>query len=249
MGKLHDALKKAEPGAARSAAAARAAPARTQSQLGGAPAAAATADVPVYVPSALRGDVEPHLVAVSEPRSHVAAQFRAVRDRVLDLAGENGWKAFVVTGGTFGDGVSVTTANLACSLAERTDLKVVVLDADLHAPRQHRLFSVDNQRGVSDYLAGGTMLEMALQRSQLPNLWILPAGRTPAQPAELLASRRMDDLVARLRRDFDIVLIDAPAADSAADAALIAPRADATLLVVRMEHTRRDTRSNPGPSS
>ena len=253
MGKLHDALKKSTPkapaprgGSSQASASAAAqvaeAPSKGPAAAGasGATPAAAASSAPIYVPSAMRGDVDAHLVPVADPRSEIADQYRTLRTNLLAVAKENNWKAFVVTSAVAGEGKSITAANLACSLAEQSDRKVVLLDADLRTPTQHTLLAVDNQRGLSDYLAGGSMLEMALQRSRLSNLWVLPAGRTPANPAELLAGKRLDDLVARLRRDYDYVVIDTPPVVTATDAAVLAPRADGTLLVVRMEQTQRD---------
>lgn len=241
MGKLHEALKKAEhdrprgpgsPAAPASAPSSAAAP--------GAAQADGSAPQPIYVPAAMRGDVDPHLVQVADPRSEAAEQYRALRTNLLAVAQASAWKAFVVTSAVAGEGKSVTAGNLACALAEQSDKKVVLIDADLRHPSQHTLFSVDNQRGLSDYLAGGSMLEMAIQRSRLSNLWILPAGRTPANPAELLAGKRLDDVLARLRRDYDYLVIDTPPVLDATDAATISPRADGALLVVRMRSTQRD---------
>jgi capsular exopolysaccharide synthesis family protein len=238
MGRLHAALRKAEgtrSGATPAVAAqpAPAAPASSAPQTVG-------AQVPVYVPSALRGEVDPHLVVLAAHDSEVAGQYRTLRDNLVAAAGSAAWKVFAVTSSVAREGRSVTAANLACAFAERTDRKVVLIDADMREPGQHRLFALDNQRGLSDYLAGGSMLEMALQRSRLSNLWVLPAGRTPANPAELLQGKRMDDLLARLRRDYDVIVVDSPAMGAAPDAAVLAPRTDATLLVVRMGATRRD---------
>ncbi|MCG3133162.1 MAG: putative tyrosine-protein kinase YveL [Planctomycetes bacterium] len=146
----------------------------------------------------------------------------------------------VVTSSVPGEGKSVTAANLACVLAEDPDKKVILIDADMRKPTAHRLFGVDNHRGLSDYLSGGSMLEMALQRSRLPNLWVLPAGHSPANPTELLSGKRMEDLVARLRRDYNWVVVDTPPVIATTDAAVLSPRVDGTVLVVRMERTQRD---------
>lgn len=244
MGKLHDALKKADGDRPRGPSAAPAQAPDAAQRNAAAPAAGAPGTAapgaPIYVPSAMRGDVDPHLVPVADPRGAVAEQYRELRKNLLEASAAHGWKVFLVTSAAPGEGRSVTAANLACTLAEQTDKKVVLLDADLRSPAQHTLLSVDNQRGLSDYLAGGSMLEMALQRSRLSNLWVLPAGRTPANPAELLTGKRMDDLIARLRRDYDHVVVDTPPVVTATDAAILAPRADGTLFVVRMERTQRD---------
>lgn len=269
MGKLHDALRKAEADRSRSTSAVAVAPAPApparpeppkatprESTAGSGAASsgtatppvavaapepvAAPAPVPIYIPAAMRSDVDPHLVPVADPHSPLSEQYRALRTNLLALAGPAKWKVFVVTSSVPGEGKSVSSANLACTLAEQPDRKVVLVDADMRKATQHKLFAVDNQRGLSDYLAGGSMLEMSLQRSRLANLWVLPAGRAPANPAELLSGKRMEDLLARLRRDYDFVVIDTPPVVSTTDAAVLSPRADGTLLVIRMGVTQRD---------
>jgi protein-tyrosine kinase len=138
----------------------------------------------------------------------------------------------------------VTAANLAFALAEDQQRRVVLVDANLRSPAVHRLLGVDNQRGLADYLAGGTMVEMAVQRSPLPNLWAMCSGRTAPNPSELLGSKRLEDLVSRLRRDYDHVVIDCSPVDAGPDAAAMCPRGDGTLLVVRLERTTVDAARN-----
>lgn len=271
MGKLHEALKKAEqdrsksakPTASAHSSGVTSSATRTPAPKSQAPAADAAAaapsgaessppagelqhvsqshvQAPIYVPASVRGDVDPHLVPVADPKSPLSEQYRSLRTNILALAQSQQWKAFVVTSSVPGEGKSVTSANLACVLAEQSDRKIVLVDADMRKPTQHKLFAVDNTRGLSDYLSGGSMLEMALQRSRLSNLWVLPAGRTPANPAELLTGKRMDDLLARLRRDYDFVVIDTPPVVATTDAAVLSPRVDGTILVIRMESTQRE---------
>jgi capsular exopolysaccharide synthesis family protein len=232
MGKIQEALRKAEE-------------ARAQNVDAGRGDAASGAAVPASATSfalsaALRaGEIDPHVVALAEPRSQQAEQYRALRGNLLSLASKE-TKVVVVTSAVAGEGRTVTALNLACMLAEDAGKRVVVVDADLRKPSLHKLLGIDNQRGLADYLGGGTMLEMVVQRSRLPNLWAMTSGRTPPNPAELLGGKRMDDIVARLRRDYDHVVLDTPAVLANGDAAAIAPRADATLLCVRMESTQRE---------
>jgi capsular exopolysaccharide synthesis family protein len=236
MGRMHDALKKAETDRERRFADGATAPQVAPAQRGfaGATAAAMTASSPHR-----GGELDPHLVAVTDPRSPLAEQYRTLRTNLLATSPEQPLKMVVVTSAVPGEGKSVTSVNLACCLAEEEHRRVVVVDADMRKPTVHRLLGVDNQRGLSDYLSGGTMLELVLQRSSLPNLWVLPSGRVPGNPAELLGGKRMDDL-ARLKRDYDFVVLDSPPVVSTTDAAVLSPRVDGTLLVVRMERTPRE---------
>lgn len=264
MGKLHDALRKAENERQRTAAktpvrVARPAPVSAVADAGSedgpapdqqgvvaavqAPVAAGTAQKIVaanFAGALYRGEADAHLIPLCEPHSPIAEQYRSFRTNLLATAQVHGLKVFVLTSSVPGEGKSVSSANLACVLAEDPEKKVVLIDGDLRKPTIHRLLGVDNHRGLSDYLAGGSMLEMALQRSRLPNLWVLPAGHAPANPTELLAGKRMEDLIARLRRDYDWVVIDTPPVVAATDASVLSPRADGTVLVVRMGSTQQD---------
>lgn len=237
MGKMQEALKKAEETKNRSVA--------STSGVSGAAGQSSSASgtaTSFALSAALRtGEVDPHLVALTDPGSPLAEQYRTLRSNLIALAtDETPFKVIVVTSSVPNEGKSVTCLNLACMLAEEVNKRVVVIDADMHKPTLHKLLGIDNQRGLADYLGGGTMLEMVLQRSRMPNLWILPAGRNPPNPAELLGGKRMDDLLSRLRRDYDFVVIDTPPVVSSTDASVVAPRGDGTVLVVRMERTPRE---------
>jgi non-specific protein-tyrosine kinase len=233
MGKIQDALRKAEEARAETIAAG----ATGKAGAGGIGGGTATS---FALSAALRaGEVDAHLVALTDPRSPQAEEYRALRTNLL-ARDDKALKVFVVTSAVANEGRSITAVNLACTLAEDSDKRVCIVDADLRKPSLHKLLGLDNQRGLADYLGGGTMIEMVIQRSRLPNMWAMPSGRTPPNPAELLGSKRMDDVLARLRRDYDYVVIDTPAVVSAGDAAAVAPRADATILCVRMERTPRE---------
>jgi capsular exopolysaccharide synthesis family protein len=241
MGKMQEALRRAEEERARRGPTAKteqsdAPRAATAASFGGGLATS------VAISSGPRmGDVDQHLVVLTSPRSEHAEQYRTLRANLLSLSEESPPRVFVVTSAAHGEGKSVTTVNLACSLAEETGRRVVVVDADMRKPACHKLLGIDNQRGLADYLSGGTMIEMVLQRTRLPNLWAIPAGRIPPNTAELLGGRGMDDLLTRLRRDYDHVVIDTPPVVSMMDAAVLSPKADVSLLVVRMGQTPRQS--------
>jgi capsular exopolysaccharide synthesis family protein len=187
-----------------------------------------------------RADIDSRVVMMAAPESARADQFRGLREQLIAGTLAQGSKVLAVTSAVSNEGKSVTAANLACALAEDTDKQIVLVDTDFVSPTQHSLMIVDNDRGLSDYLQGGTMLELVLQRSRLPNLWVLPSGSTPTDPGELLGGARMDDLMGRLRRDYDLVVLDCPSILGRSETAVITPRADGTLVVVRMESTPRD---------
>ncbi len=229
MGKMDQALRKAEEVRARTLESPR--------QSAGAAQGGATATSFAISAPSRTTEVDPHLVAMTDRQSRQAGQYRALRDTIAALNPAQPHKVFVVTSSVAGEGKSLTALNLACSFAENPEKRVVVVDADLRTPSLNRLLGIDNQRGLADYLGGGTMVEMVLQRAGLANLWALPSGRVPPNPGELIGGKRMEDLVSRLRRDFDYVIIDSPPVVASADASAVAPRADGTILVVRASRT------------
>jgi capsular exopolysaccharide synthesis family protein len=239
MGKMQEALRRAEEDRARRGAAAKT-ETRDAPRAGTGGSFGAGLATSVAISSGPRlTDVDQHLVALKDPQSELAEQYRTLRANLVSVSEGAPPQVFVVTSAVRGEGKSVTTVNLACSFAEEPGKRVVVVDADMRNPTLHKLLGIDNQRGLADYLSGGTMIEMVLQRSRLPNLWVVPAGRIPANSSELLGGRGMDDMLVRLRRDFDHVIVDTPPVVASVDAAVLAPRADASLLVVRMSSTPR----------
>lgn len=110
---------------------------------------------------------------------------------------------------------------------------MLAVDADLRKPRLHKIFQVRNLAGLSGYLTGRSVLEDAIQKTAIDNLWILPSGPHPPNPAELLNSRKMKELLGLLKKQFDIVLIDMPPVLAVIDPVIISSMVDATILVVR----------------
>ncbi len=237
MGKMQEALRKAEEARAKKPAPQTDRDAAASSARASAGSGVTTSAVLTTGPRT--GDVDPRLVALTAPSSETAEQYRTLKANLLGLSPETPPKVFAVTGSAPGEGKTITAVNLACSLAEETGRRVVVIDADMRKPAVHKLLGIDNQRGLADYLSGGTMIEMVLQRSRLPNLWAVPAGRVPANPAELLGGKGMEDLLTRLRRDYDYVVVDTPSVLASDDAAALSPRIDVTLVAVRMGSTPR----------
>jgi len=174
------------------------------------------------------------LVAAYKPFSHTVEHLRALRSQLmlrwLDAA--IGHKALAVLSPGAGEGRSFIAANLAVvfsQLGERT----LLIDANLRAPRQHELFKISGSAGLSGMLAGRAGAEAVIRVASLVGLSVLPAGAVPPNPQELLGRPAFTEVLATLSRDFDVVIIDTPAAADYADAQTIAARAGAALMVAR----------------
>jgi succinoglycan biosynthesis transport protein ExoP len=144
---------------------------------------------------------------------------------------EDGSKALVVTSTGVGEGKTVTAANLAVALAQAGQ-RVLLIDADLRKPRLHELFGQKVEPGLSNLLVGSAKATEAVQKLAVGALWLLPAGRVPPNPVELLGSPRFKEFLGGLRAHFDWVLLDTPPVLVAADASVVAHVASGVLFVV-----------------
>jgi non-specific protein-tyrosine kinase len=185
------------------------------------------------------------LVTLSDPRSAAAEAYRALRTNIQFASPDKPVHTILTTSTSPDDGKSTTIANLAVTFAA-SGSPTVLVDADLRRPHLHHIFNLSNDAGlttlVSEMARGseGEALKLPLQDTQVPNLRVLTSGPVPPNPAEILASQRMAEILALLRGNAEYVLIDTPPIIAVTDAAVLAPRVDGVLLVVNAGKTRRD---------
>jgi capsular exopolysaccharide synthesis family protein len=203
--------------------------------LGAAGAARATGFVS-YDISAAR--VEPHLVAVTQPRSAYCEQFRSLRTRVLQAGEREKMNVFVITSSGVGEGKTLTTLNLAWLLAQTEGVRALVIDSDLRQPCATDYMGIDAPSGLSEVLGGQVSLQDAIVRLDPAGLYLLPGGKARDDVAELLSGPTFASVIKEARRMFDYILIDAPPLGIFTDANVLISRADGALLVVRAGKTR-----------
>lgn len=197
----------------------------------------AAISVPVLGQIPLDGDTAEHPLAVSSaPQGLRAEAFRALRTNVRFLFSE-GQGVFVVTSSGPGEGKSTTAGNLALAFADAGH-RVVLVDGDLRLPRVAEYFGIEGGVGLSDVLAGRVELNDVIQRWGHGAMFVLPSGTVPPNPAELLGSRAMAELVAALKEAFDVIIIDAPPLLLVTDAAVIARVATGAILVAASGSTQ-----------
>ncbi len=165
---------------------------------------------------------------------------RAVRTNVLFSSADEGARTLVVTSAGPGEGKSMFSSNLSVSLAQAGQ-RVLHIDADMRRPRVHEIFEASQEPGLSNLLVGDCKPSEAVRRTAVQNLWILPAGMIPPNPAELLGSKRCTDYFATLREHFDWVVIDSPPVLAVADASVLANAATGVIFVVGADQTTRQT--------
>jgi capsular exopolysaccharide synthesis family protein len=182
--------------------------------------------------------VDPHIISLADTKSPIAEQYRILKMNLQTQGGQA--KTFVVTSALRGEGKSVTSLNLAATLARDERLKVVLVDADLRKSSVNKWLGLaESAEGLSNALQHGGVLNGTLIRLASPALTILPAGPAPDDPASLLESANMRRLLATLKQQFDVIIIDAPPVLSVADPGILAAQADGTILVVRSGKTQR----------
>ena len=186
--------------------------------------------------------IDPHIVSATDPQSPIAEQYRILRTNFQSLRLKPGVKTIVVTSAVHGEGKSVTSINLALTLARQEKLKVALVDADMRKSSVRQWLGLDSRgAGLSTVLARGGELDGSLVQLTQPPLTVLPAGPSPEHPAELLESVAFKRVLAALKAQFDFVVIDAPPVLPVADAGILAAEADGVLLVIRAGKTQRRT--------
>src|SRR6195256_2679342 len=179
------------------------------------------------------------LVTQVRPQSQMAESYRALRTSLLLSSLGGPPKVIMVTSARPQEGKTTTAINSAIVLAQK-GVRVLLVDADLRRPSVHKTLGMGPRSGLSNVLTGNTTLEQAISVSPiLPNLFVLPAGSPPPNPAELLASAHMKDVLNELREQFDHVVIDTPPTLSVTDAVVLSPRMDAIILVIRSGQTTK----------
>jgi len=172
------------------------------------------------------------------PKISIAEDYRTVRTAILFSRGEGETKVIAFTSTRPQEGKSATISNIAISFAQLGD-RVLAIDGDLRKPRLHTIFKVRNAVGLSDFLAGRSGLEEIVQKTAIDHFWLIPSGPHPPNPAELLNSKKLGDLLAAVRERFDIILIDLPPVLAVIDPVIVSALADMTLIVLKTGQTTR----------
>jgi succinoglycan biosynthesis transport protein ExoP len=183
-----------------------------------------------------KGSASKELVMAGDQLSLSAESYRTIRTALLLAKAEHPPKVILLTSPAPGEGKTVTTVNLAAALAQ-SGQTVVVIDGDLRKGRCHKLVNISNQTGLANVLAGQIGLRSAMKETSVKNFYLLPRGVLPPNPADLLMSRKMQEVLNELRNTFDFVLIDSPPAIAVSDAAVISAFCDGVLLILHGQKT------------
>jgi len=180
------------------------------------------------------------LITLTDPRSPAAEAYRTLRTNLTFAALDKPIETLVVTSAAPDEGKSTVLANLAVTMAQG-ERRVILLDADLRRPGLHEIFGSANERGLTTMIVEETALDdPPLIDVGVGNLWLVPSGPLPPNPADILGSRRMEEAIAALKARADVVLIDAPPVVAVTDAVVLGTKVDGVLLVVCAGRTRRE---------
>jgi polysaccharide biosynthesis transport protein len=171
-------------------------------------------------------------MTVFDSRSSAAEAYRVVRTSMLLSAAGSPPKTILVTSGQPGEGKTTTVVNTAISLAQLGS-SVLIIDCDLRRPATHKIFGLEvNGEGLSSYLSRNIEIDGLIHKLQIPNLSLLPCGPIPPNPAELISSQRMKDLLKTLAERYDHILIDSPPLINVTDPVILSSMVDGVILVV-----------------
>lgn len=178
------------------------------------------------------------LITLTDPRSPASEAYRTLRTNLSFYSLDRPLRSLVVTSPAAGEGKSTTVANLAVTMAQ-SGRRTILADCDLRRPSLHELFDRPAEPGLTNLMLGD--LEQApLQQTDIENLWLLASGPQPPNPADLLGTKRLDQIIEDLVGQADIVLFDAPPVIAVTDAAVLGAKVDGVLLVLHAGKTRRE---------
>lgn len=202
---------------------------------------AKAADVPA--PKALEDAVRKgsrDLYVLTHPKSSVAECCRSIRTNLLFMTPDRPARTMLITSAGPQEGKTTTAINMAITMAQ-SGLRVLLVDTDMRRPRLHKAFGVPaTGNGLSKSIVGGAEVMSLVCETGVPNMWLLPCGATPPNPAELLHAERFKRIISELSAGFDRVIFDSPPVGAVTDAAILARLVDGVVLVAKSGHTSRD---------
>lgn len=181
----------------------------------------------------------PEMVVHEAPMSGVAEAARSIRTNIQFMSPDEPFRALLITSAGPSEGKTTVTSCVATAMAQ-AGLRVLIVDCDLRRPRVHRVFKLSNELGLSGVLLDASKLAEAVLETRIPNLFVMPSGPLPPNPAELLQSDRFAKILAELKERFDRVIIDSPPVAPVTDAAILSTRVDGTVLVFKAFGTARE---------
>ena len=178
------------------------------------------------------------IISYNDPKSVISEQYRAIRTNIEYSNVDQNTKTILVTSSDKNEGKTTTVSNLAVSFAN-LNKKVLIIDCDLRNPSIHKMFKINNIYGLTDILAKDRAVDKCIQETELENLYVLTAGAIPPNPAEILSSEKMKNLIEDLKNIYDYIFIDTPPIGLVTDAGVLSSFTDGVVLVVKSESVEK----------
>jgi capsular exopolysaccharide synthesis family protein len=183
---------------------------------------------------------ERDLFILTNPRSAVAECARFIRTNLLFMSPDRPLRSLVVTSPSPQEGKSTTAVTTGITMAQ-TGSRTLIVDTDMRKPRLHRVFGLETEVGIANVLLGEATLDDAIQKTEVPNLDVLPCGTLPPNPAEVLLSDRFREIVEELSTRYERVIFDTPPIGPVTDPAILGTLVDGVVLVAKCEQTSKDS--------
>jgi len=181
-------------------------------------------------------------IVEKKPKSIEAEAYRSLRTNIQYSSFDKKYQTLVITSSNPGEGKTTVSGNLALVLAQG-ESKVLLVDCDMRRPSLHKRFRISNTYGISDLLIGKQKFEEAAYKYN-DNLTVLPGGKIPPNPAEMLASKAMTAFLEEMKKHFDYIILDTPPLQAVADAQILSTKVDGSIIVVRAGVTKKDVVQN-----
>lgn len=178
------------------------------------------------------------LITEKNPKAIASEAYRTLRTNIQYSSFDKEMKTILVTSTGPAEGKSTTCGNLALTMAQ-ADKRVLVIDCDLRRPTIHKKFIISNEKGVSNFLIGETGLDEVVHKYS-DNLYLLPSGTIPPNPAEMLSSKKLKEFLVKVKEGFDCIIIDSPPVMAVTDAQILSTIVDGVLLVAASGQTEKE---------
>ncbi|MFB0518804.1 MAG: CpsD/CapB family tyrosine-protein kinase, partial [Acidobacteriota bacterium] len=175
----------------------------------------------------------------THPMSSISESYRSMRTSLLLSSPKSPPKLILITSSQPSEGKTVTAVNLAITLTH-LDKRVILLEADLRKPKLASIFNLNKDLGLTNFLTQDIDVVTIIKRTDIPNLFVIPSGQLPPNPAELLSSAKFDALLEACRGSFDHIVVDSPPLIAFTDPQLLATKVDSVILVVKGADTPRE---------
>ena len=187
-----------------------------------------------------KSDIDSKIVTFHDPKSTVAEQYRTLRTNIQAIKSKQPLRTITITSSVHGEGKTITSINLAISMAHDLSKKnILLIDADLRRAKISHYLGLESELGLSDLISDSVKIEKSLLNIGIENLTILPAGKIPHNPAEILGSMKMKNLISQLKEKFDYIIFDTPPIVTVTDAGLLGAQTDGVIMVIQANRTQK----------